>query len=294
MIFPPSTEISLQATPASHLRYQIAHILAELCPVALGQEIIVTGSVSKGLADEFSDIELVFYVSELPGILERDTWLRQIGAADIIHDEDSIADASIWSTFRFRDIWIEAGWQTFRTHEDLLQRILAGQVLDHSRLILAEITARALPLRSEGVLARWQQELVQYPSVLAPKLIFEATDMWRFPHLLTSRWASVARNDPLKLTGVLVSEVQRLLRVLFAANQQWEPEWKWISSITSTLAYQPDDLLERIEIICTEKDLAQRVRVCFQLIYDVLSLLPPEYDCTQARNTMLASLDLHR
>lgn len=67
----------------------------------------MTGSVSKGLADEFSDMELVFYVSELPGIPERDAWLCQVEAVDIIHDED-------------------------------------------------------------------------------------ATDMWRFPHLLTSRWAAAA------------------------------------------------------------------------------------------------------
>jgi hypothetical protein len=129
--------LPLQATPASYVRYRVAHALAALCPPVLGQEISVTGSVSKGLADEASDIEQVFYVQKLPDIQERDAWLHQIGASEILHDEAPIEDGSIWSTFRFREVWVEAGWQTFSQQEALLRLILIGQILDHHRLILA-------------------------------------------------------------------------------------------------------------------------------------------------------------
>jgi hypothetical protein len=97
-----------QATSASHVRYRIAQALAALCPPVLGQEVAVTGSVSKGLADDTSDIEQVFYVQNLPDIQRRDTWLHQIGAKEILHDEAPIEGGSIWSTFHFRDVWVEA------------------------------------------------------------------------------------------------------------------------------------------------------------------------------------------
>ncbi len=105
-----------QATATSHHLYHTAQQLATLCPLHLGQEIVLTGSVSKGLADEQSDIEQVFFVENLPFQPERDAWLHQIGACEIVHDEAPITDGSIWSTFRFQDVWIEAGWQTFAHH----------------------------------------------------------------------------------------------------------------------------------------------------------------------------------
>jgi predicted nucleotidyltransferase len=84
-----------EATPASHVRYHIAQALASLCPLSLGQEISVTGSISKGLADDASDIERVFYVQKLPNIQGRDAWLHQIGASEILHDEAPIEEGSI-------------------------------------------------------------------------------------------------------------------------------------------------------------------------------------------------------
>ncbi|HEY6408265.1 MAG TPA: DUF4037 domain-containing protein [Ktedonobacteraceae bacterium] len=285
--------LPLQATPASYVRYRVAHALAALCPPVLGQEISVTGSVSKGLADEASDIEQVFYVQKLPDIQERDAWLHQIGASEILHDEAPIEDGSIWSTFRFREVWVEAGWQTFSQQEALLRLILIGQILDHHRLILAEVTTHALSLRSEGHLSRWQQQLMHYPPALAHRLVADAAELWKFPHFLAARWALIHRNEPWRLAELLIRELHNLLRVLFAVNHQWEPEWKWISQTTAPLVLRPDHLMERIAAIWALDAATHRIAVCFQLIYDTLVLLPPEYDVVQALRTVRESLDLH-
>ena len=81
------------ATAASHLRYQVAHELAQLCPPSLGHEIVLTGSTSRGFSDDLSDIEQVFYVETLPPADERDQWLHGIHATNIIHDGEAIEDA---------------------------------------------------------------------------------------------------------------------------------------------------------------------------------------------------------
>ena len=282
-----------QATAASHVRYHIAQEIVTLCPPMLGQEVAVTGSVSKGWADDSSDIEQIFYVQILPTLQERDTWLHEIGAGEILHDEAPLEDGSIWSTFRFRDIWVEAGWQTFNQQEELLSHILMGQILDHHRLILAEVTAHALSLRSEGQLSRWQHQLLHYPAVLAHRLVEEATELWKFPHLLTARWTLIDRNEPWRLAEVLVRELHQLLRVLFAVNHQWEPEWKWIRQTTATLVLKPEHLMERIEAIWTSEDAAHRIAACFQLIYDTLALLPPEYDVLPALHAIHESINTH-
>ena len=96
---------------ASTLRLGIAQDLADLCPAALGEEILLAGSVAHGRADAYSDIEQVFFVSTMPSRKDRDTWLNHIGAEGILHDEEPLNDHSLWSTFRFRRpvaAWI--GW----------------------------------------------------------------------------------------------------------------------------------------------------------------------------------------
>lgn len=282
-----------RATLASHTRYRAAQELVTLCPLALGQEVSITGSVSKGLADDFSDIEQVFYVQKLPGTKERDTWLKQVGATDILHDDEAIEDGSIWSTFRFHNIWIEAGWQTFSQQKELLCHILAGKILDHHLLILAEVIVHALSLRSEGHLSQWKQQLEHYPSDLARYLVTDAIELWKFPHLLASRWAMLHRDEPWRLEELLVKELHNLLRVLFAVNHQCEPEWKWISHSTATLVFRPDHLMERIAAIWSPDGATDRITACFRLIYDTLVLLPPEYDVVQALHSIRESLDLY-
>jgi hypothetical protein len=272
----------------------LSHCSAINCPLHLGQEIILTGSVSKGLADEQSDIEQVFFVRNLPSSGERDAWLHQIGASEIMHDESPIADGSIWSTFRFQDVWIEASWQTFAHYEALLRLILDGNVLDHARLILAEITTQAVSVRTQGMLEQWQQWLALYPESLAPRLIANAIEIWRFPHLLAARWTLLQRQDYLRLAELLLRHLHEVLRVLFALNRQWEPEWKWLPTLTSRLPIKPLHLIERMTNIVTVPEPETHGHTCFELMRETLALLPPSEEVLQALVTVQNSLVLHQ
>jgi hypothetical protein len=142
---------------ASALRLGIAQELADRCPAVLGQEILLAGSVARGRADAYSHIEQVFYVASLPSREARHSWLTHSGAQGILHDDEPLHDHSLWSTFRFRGVWIEAGWQVISQHDEWLRQIVAGQIVQHSLLILAEMTHTAQSVRTQGWLARWQQ-----------------------------------------------------------------------------------------------------------------------------------------
>src|SRR5260221_4115592 len=257
---------------ASRIRYKIAHELAQLCPPALGQEIVLTGSTSRGIADEVSDIEQVFYVDVLPLVEERGKWLYEIGAKDIESDTEPIRDGSIWTTCCFRDIWIEAGWQAITLHEKNLQDILAGNIIDHRLLKLADIISHAVPLRSQGLLAKWQQELAHYPDGLPERLIADATELWMFPHTAAVRWALIRRGDLSSLAERLLRDIYNILRILFALNRRWEPEWKWIDYITGSLTIKPEHLIERINQVFFVPPSHESVAACMQLICDTLLL----------------------
>lgn len=281
------------ATDATHRRYELAVTLVESCSLTLGRAIALTGSVARGTADEDSDIELNCWVDVLPSAGDRISWLRTIGARDVMLDSDAIADGSLWVTCQVEGTWIEIGWQTVEAQETLLEAILAGQVTDRGRLVVASILTQAVALRGSDVIMHWQQALADYPAVLQARLIAAATEVWTFPHLLVARWALIQRGDQFALAQRLVSGVQDALRILYAVNRRWEPYEKWTELTIDTLPIKPERLAKRINEIFMAPQPAERLAVCLTLIRDTLALVPPPYDVARAIATIDESLRIH-
>lgn len=179
-----------QATQASRIRYRLARDLAAQCPAELAQEIAATGSTSRGVAGARSDLEINFWTDTIPDAFhERPawlagqlTWLRRLdGVSDVYVDDTPIADGSVWVTFGFHGVWVEAAWQDIQTQSQLVAETLRGDVLDHERLVVADAVFHALPLCTAGALARWQQSLSVYPNGLQSRLIRTAVEGWVYP-----------------------------------------------------------------------------------------------------------------
>src|SRR6478736_4450522 len=73
------TTSSTDATSWSVERRALAKKLAEACPPDLGQAIIITGSVARGVADKYSDLEVRFLVDAPHPISVYHDWLRSAG-----------------------------------------------------------------------------------------------------------------------------------------------------------------------------------------------------------------------
>jgi hypothetical protein len=227
----------------------------------------------------------------LPSLGERIDWLRQIGATDVSEAEDVVADGSSWTTFRYADTWVEAGWQTIADLQQNLGRVLSGTETDHDLISVAWMLRTAVPLRTSGHLAAWQHAVSEYPAGLAERLITSATNAWIWPHWVVSHWAYVERAEYLALSESLVADVQGVLRIVFALNQRWEPNWKWVRSEVSVLSTKPENLLERIDTIYLAPRLDERVTASLELILDTLALAPPSEPVWRARATIGECLD---
>jgi hypothetical protein len=71
-------------------------------------------------------------------------------------------------------------------------------------------------------------------------------EQWSSPYTTITRWLPIRRDQPLALAMDLLSDVQGILRLLFALNRQWEPDWKWIAALARRLQHKPDQLVERV------------------------------------------------
>src|SRR5687767_12873061 len=86
---------------------ELARRFADECPPELGREIAVTGSVGAGLADGYSDIELLHLVEERPAVDAVTRWLESLGATDVLAGE---AETGVWAWCRFGDAEVEPFW----------------------------------------------------------------------------------------------------------------------------------------------------------------------------------------
>jgi hypothetical protein len=267
------------ATEASRVRYQLASELAQACPRELGQEIALTGSVSRGVADADSDIELNFWTDQIPPGSARERWLREMGADPMVVDAMPGADGTAWVICFMRGVQIEAGWQSIEQQRKLVGQLANGSVLDHQRLIVAEMLRTGISLRSAGLLTEWQAELAEYPPTLGGRLVEQAVERWSWPPL---HRALAARGESLAVTSRLLGDVHAVLRILFALNRQWEPDWKWLRHRAGALTITPERLADRIDEILLTADLVQAVDLCFRLVLDTLRLLPPDAETARA------------
>ena len=280
-------------TEASRSLCQIAEQLIETCPVGLGQEVALVGSAGWGIADEHSDIDLQFWVRQLPPYETITNWAASAGVTLLSTREDTESDKVLHFIGHYHAAWVELTWSTITSWEDEIRAILTGNTIERSRIGQAWNIATAMPLRTQGLIDLWQHQVADYPEVVQSRLIASSSAFWRFPHHLEVLWTLASRGELLGLDEWLLADLQDGLRILFAINRQWEPDWKNLRAASKLLTQAPDQLAERVNALFLTQIPEERVELLLRLLLDILALVPKSYDISTARANIEASLQAH-
>jgi hypothetical protein len=211
---------------------------------------------------------------------------------DLYVDPTPITDGSIWVTFQYRNIWVEAAWQNPETQTELLNAMIRGEVVDHDLLVVADAIVRGVPLIDCGVFAQWQSMLAEYPEALQARLIGDVVSAWMFPLHIEACW-NTERGYRLKFAEHLLGDVQRVLRLVFALNRTWEPDWKRLRHRVASLAVKPVNLVPTINRIVSASSPREARVECYRLIMATLALVPPEYGASRVVEIIEANLMKH-
>ncbi len=254
----------------------IAQAITDALPTTVA-EVVLTGSVSRGVADEISDIEMLlvteeeldlgdcFSLAASCGLTSLGTWGQQGGPTKRVSGYCEGAPIEL--------IW----WS--RTHaETAIDAVFTG---DPSGT--ADAIANGVALRTSGLLARWQDRLRHYPDELANRRIEDAALKWGGFHaagLLTL----LRPGERLALLEWMVDDAARVVRMVFALNRVWEPTLKRLADRVAALSDKPERMAERIEAALTEPDPRRAVLVMTELQLETLSLVPKGPNVERARN----------
>lgn len=262
----------------------LAQRIANALPPSV-EEAVLTGSVSRGVADDVSDIELLLVTS---GELELEACFALAASA-------GLTDLGTWGpqgvpTKRvsgMRDgVPIELVWWSREHAEAAVDAIFAG---DPSTT--ADALDHGVALRSSGALARWQERLRDYPDELAAARIEEAALTWggfAAAGLLTL----LRPGDRLTLLERMVDDATRVTLIVFALNRVWQPTTKRLADRVAPLAIRPDRLAERIEGALSEPDARRALLVMTQLQLDTVELAPAGPNVARARAWLREALEV--
>jgi hypothetical protein len=253
----------------------IAQRVADALPTTV-DEVIVTGSVSRGVADDVSDIEmLVVTHDEL-----------QLDDCHSLAAECGLTSLGTWglqgrSTKRvsgYRDgVPIELVWWSRAHAEATVAAIFAGEVTG-----TADALANGVAVRTSGLLARWQERLSHHPDELAGAQVEDAALTWGGfapAGLLTL----LRPGERLALLERMVDDASRVVRIVFALNRAWPPTHKRLADRCAALAHKPARLAERVDEALSEPAPHRALLVMTELQEDTVAIAPDGPNVVRAR-----------
>src|SRR3954468_9492349 len=240
------------------------------------EEVVLTGSVSRGVADELSDIEMLLVTAEELELA--DCYLLAAGAG--------LIDLGTWGEQRVptkrvsgyqEGVPIELIWWSRPHAERAVDAIFAGEPS-----ATADALANGIALRTSGLLEGWQERLHHYPDELVGVTIEDAALKWG--GFAAAGILTVVRpGERLALLEWMVDDAARVVRIVFALNRAWQPTLKRVAGRADALAQKPERFADRLEEALTEPDARVAVLVMTELQLETLALAPDGPNVNRAR-----------
>jgi predicted nucleotidyltransferase len=262
----------------------LAQAVADALPDDV-EEVVLTGSVSRGVADDVSDIEMLIVTSSEPVLEDCFSLAAAAGLSDLgTWGQQGVPTKRVSG---IRDgVSLELVWWSRAHAEAAVDAIFEG---DSSTT--ADALANGVPLRTSGLLERWQKRLDDYPDELAQARIEDAALTWggfAAAGLLTI----VRPGERLALLERMVDDATRVTRMVFALNRVWQPTTKRLADRVATLPRKPELLAERIEEALTEPDPRRALLVLTELQLDTVALAPDGPNIERARKWLTEAREI--
>jgi predicted nucleotidyltransferase len=209
---------------------------------------LLAGSAARGNADRFSDIDLLFYVDEVP-TSKAITQVRE--AVEGIEPLKRHEPTDHWNgeEFRLDGVRIEISFTTVEHIEWELDQLLdqLDDIASPSQKLLSGL-AEGLPLYGEQLIELWQKRLRDYPERFRREMIVRH---WNFFPLWYYGEAMARRDSELWRLDVLLEGAFNLLGVLAGLNRLYFArfELKRTRDLAAKMELAPPSLTDRIEAL---------------------------------------------
>jgi predicted nucleotidyltransferase len=266
--------------------HDLAQRVADALPLDVAEEVVLTGSVSRGVADGVSDIEMLIVTPEPMELAACFEHARAAGLEELDTWGDQSTPTRRVSGY-VEGVPLELIWWSGEHAESSIDSLFRPSEMSPT----ADAIAHGVALRTSGSLARWQARLSKYPEELARARIEEAALTWG--GFTPAGLLTLARpGERLARTERMLDDASRVLRIVYALNRVWQPTHKRLGVRVASLAVKPARLAERIEEAFSVSDPRRALLVMTELQAETVALAPDGLNVNRARWWLAAAANL--
>ncbi|MEA4908497.1 MAG: hypothetical protein VB089_12795 [Anaerolineaceae bacterium] len=262
-------------------------VAAQLNPLPGLQAMAIGGSVARGYADAYSDLEIMFFWEEQPADDMRQSIARRLGAR-YLYDFQRQAREDNLLIDRFQlDLW----HNTVKAEEKIIQNVVERFDTDLSSLNFLDTLQACIPLYGESLLQRWKNSASVYPPGLAVKLITQVLDSFDDLQL----YLHALRENPTRFYQSLANVQEKIFLILLALNRRYYPTLKWMYPVLSSLAIKPGQVERRMRRAFQVLPV-QAASETTPLLIETLDLVEycfPQIECSALRRRLDAQRQPH-
>jgi hypothetical protein len=232
--------------------------------------IVVGGSVARGYADAYSDLEMPLFWDGLPSDEVRKAVVADLGAEFLYgYDGPSNEDQLLIDGFQV-DLWQCSVAHEETVFEDVLTRFDTG--LGSSNFM--DTVRACIPLHGEALIARWKERARSYPDELLVSNVQESLGHLDRGHLEVH----ARRDNPTMVYGAIGDLQKQVFLILLALNREYFPSYKWMYRALDRMRVKPADIVRRFRkaYICPQ---AEAISDTLALVGETLNLV--EERCPQ-------------
>ena len=271
-------------SPQTERLRSVAQAIADALPGSI-EEVVLTGSVSRGMADDVSDIEMLIVTPGEPGLQECFRLAERCGLTNLGSWGPQGGPTQRVSGLR-DGVPIELIWWSRAQADSTIDAIFTGAISGS-----ADALAHGVALRTAGLLEQWHERLRVYPDELAEAHIDDAALTWggfAAAGLLTI----VRPGERLPMIERMVDDASRVVHIVFAVNRVWPPTLKRLAARSADLPIKPDRFAERIDEALAEPDPRKAVLAMTELQLETALLAPDTPNIVRARQWLAEGREL--
>jgi predicted nucleotidyltransferase len=244
--------------------------------------VVAGGSVACGVADSYSDTDVIVFWTELPSDEEREIAVERIeGKRGKCYTK---TEKGMGEYCYVGDAYVDIGHITIKAMEDILSEVLDHHNPDPSKQRKVGGILDAIPFYGKELVEQWQIKAAKYPDGLAQAMVKKHLRF--YPCISYPEKVSHQRGDVLFLYESFLSWTKSLMGVLMGLNRLYDRgELKWADRFIGRMQVVPLDFSTRIKRCFQEEPIAA-IKQFHSLIEETFRLVEmhmPEIDTKEAR-----------
>ena len=246
------------------------------------EAILVGGSVARGCADRFSDVEIGVFWRALPPPAIHEALMQQVGGQNWVLDPfDPESEDVQFEEYTVSGLKADMRHMTVAGMEHVLASVVDRADPDERRQGIVYVARHGLPLSGQTLLDTWRQKTDLYPDALAYEMARRSLDLppWDYMPL------TIQRGDLLLFSCALVEAAQAIFRALCGINREYYPGLKWMNDTLRSFALQPANTAARLHRLfrVNPDEAAEAVRGLVEETFDLAERSLPGLDLSQHR-----------